>query len=67
MSIQGKLGSDYMKSKYTYRLVKEGYEHYGPDSCSSTLSIVKGNTKDELIAGLLNFIWMTSGYYEEDE
>jgi len=56
-----------MKSKYTCRLVKEGYEHYGPDSCSSTLSIVEGNTKDELIGNLLNFIYMTAGYYEEDE
>jgi len=56
-----------MKSKYACRLVKEGYEDFGPDSCSSTLSIVEGNTKDELIAGLLNFIYMTAGYYEEDE
>jgi len=49
-----------MKYKYTCRLMKEGYEDYEPD-------IVEGNTKDELIAGLLNFIYMTAGYYEEDE
>ena len=49
-----------MKSKYTYRLVKESYEHLGPD-------IIAANTKDELIGNLLNFIYMTAGYYEEDE